>query len=321
MLFVNIFTEYKSPIISNEYIRTTLASCNPKSDIDFSFVIIDNTLNDDNFTKLSSYHSDEFESLEYKGLEIRKVTLEHLRHNSVVLYVRNDKNNGYGPGGNLGMQVAVEFLSPDYFVISNNDMLCLEDYINFEKVISIFASHSDVGIIGVNVKNLDESKQTPCTYVPFGDRWIIPELCFPFSRGFKKHRTSDLITNPEEGYVYRVRGSFMFIRPEAFLKTGGFDENIFLYGEEPILAERMKRQGYRVYHINDIHMLHNHVMDNRTITNNEIKKLKQRFKSEMYYYQQYCGVSSLKIAIAKGLFPQYYLRYKLFYKMKEAQKN
>ena len=167
MLFVNIFTEYKSPETSNKYIRSTLASCNPDDDYSYSFVIVDNTLSPDNYEALSTYFSKDYETKSHYGLEIRIVSLEQLRPGSSVLYVKNNKNNGYGPGGNLGMRIALEFLSPDYFVISNNDMLCLEQYINLKKIIQVFSDHPDVGIVGVNVKNLDESKQTPCRFVPF----------------------------------------------------------------------------------------------------------------------------------------------------------
>lgn len=316
--FTNVFTEYKSFQISNEYINTTISA---SENVVLDFVIVDNSLDDENYEKLSSYYTDTFEELSFEGLLIRKAELTFGEKKTAVLYVKNDKNNGYGPGGNLAMRVALKFLKPDYLVVSNNDMLCLDERIAFDKVDKVFKKHSDVGIVGVNVKNLDESKQTPCRYVGFVDRWILPELFFPLSRKFKKHHTSDLILNPPTDYVYRVRGSFMILRPEAFEKCGGFDEHIFLYGEEPILAERMKHCGFKVYHLNDIHMLHNHVMDNKTVTRNEGKKLKQRFKSEMYYYKEYRGVSDRWIWLAKLLFAQYLFRFELFQKVKDRAKK
>lgn len=304
--FVNVFTEYKSPEISNRYIQETLSMSNEPY-LDFS--IVDNSLDDNNFEKLSTFYTKCYETLEYEGKEIRKVVCNINGRRTCVLYIRNDKNTGYGSGCNLAMKTALVFLKPNYLIISNNDMQCLDNNINLRCIDEIFMNNPKVGIIGVNIQNLDGSKQSPCRYVPFLDRWILPELFYPFSRKFKKHNASDLINNPEDGVVYRVRGSFMVIRPEAFEKSGGFDENLFLYGEEPVLAERIKQVGYSVYHYNGIHMLHNHVMDGRTLTKSEIKKIKQRFNSEMYYYRTYRKTPKWQVYIAELLFGQYHWRY------------
>lgn len=304
--FVNAFTEYKSPEISNRYVKDTLSMSN-EPHVEFS--IVDNSLDDGNFEKLSTYYAKDYEALEFEGKEVRKVTCEIDGRATRILYVRNDKNTGYGSGCNLAMKAALAILKPDYLIVSNNDMLCLDGQIDLRQAAGIFAENPQVGIVGVNIQNLDGSAQSPCRSVPFVDRWILPELLCPFSRKFKKHTARDLIRDPQDGIVYRVRGSFMLLRPEAFVSSGGFDENLFLYGEEPTLAERMKRVGYSVYHFNGIHMLHNHVMDDRTLTNNEIKKVKQRFGSEMYYYKTYRGTPQWQIRLAEMLFGQYHWRY------------
>lgn len=316
--FVNGFTEYKSYQISNQYIRGTLLKSNAER---FDFVIIDNSLDDDNYEKLSLFYTYEYQVLTFEGKEIREVELTFEGKSTKVLYVKNDKNTGYGSGANLAMKIAVQFLKPDYLIISNNDMVCLEDKIALDKVIRVFDENPSVGLVGVNNQNLDGSMQSPCRKVSLMDRWILPELFYPFSRKFRKRRAADLIQNPPTGIVYRVRGSFMILKPEAFIKSGGFDEKIFLYGEEPILAERLARHGYFVYHLNDIHMLHNHVMDNRTLTNDEIKKIKQRFDSEMYYYENYRNASKVQLKIARILCSQFYWRFKVYKHFKDRRER
>lgn len=311
--FVNVFTEYKSFEISNQYIKETILKTSSNQ---LDFVIVDNTLDNDNFEKLSCYYTRDHQTLSFEGKEIRRVELSFEERHTTVFYVKNDQNTGYGKGANLAMNIAIQFLNPEYIIISNNDMICMDDKIDLNKVVSVFDDNPQVGLVGVNIQNLDGSMQSPYRNVSLTDRWILPEIFFPLSRKFRKRKASDLIENPESGIVYRVRGSFMILKPDAFIKSGGFDENIFLYAEEPILAERLARQGYYVYHLNDIHMLHNHVMDNKTLTSNELKKIKQRFLSELYYYENYKNVSKLQIRLAKILFPQYYWRCKIFKKIK-----
>lgn len=315
--FVNVLTEYKSPEISNKYVRETLLKSNEPH---LDFVIVDNSEDDDNFEKLSTFYTSEFTNFEYKGRIVRSVQVMFDNLKTNILYLKNNKNTGYGSGGNLAISVACDILHPDYLIVSNNDMVCMDEFIDLRKVDEVFSEHKDVGLIGVNIQNLDGSFQSPCREVSFTDRWILPELFYPFSRKFKKRTSNDFIKNAPSGKVYRVRGSFMIILPKAFSESGGFDENVFMYAEEPILAERMKKNGYFVYHLNDIHMLHNHVMDGKTLTNSEIKKLKQKFTSEMYYYENYRGVSKLKIKIAKFLFPFYQWRFNQYQRMKQKRK-
>lgn len=316
--YVNILTEYKSPEISNKYIELTLKKSNEPH---IDFVIVDNSEDEDNFEKLSSFYSTEHDIMEYKGRQIRSVNTEINGLTTRILYIKNTKNTGYGAGCNLAMFAACEILDPDYIIISNNDMVCTDEYIDLKKADSIFSVQSDIGLIGVSVQNLDGSCQSPCREVCFTDRWILPELFYPFSRKFKKRTAGDIIKNAPSDKVYRVRGSFMIILPKAFQECGGFDENVFMYAEEPILSERLKKCGYSVYHLSEIHMLHNHVMDGKTLTNSEIKKLKQRFNSELYYYKKYKGVSDAKIRIAKILFPFYSFRYNLYMRMKQKNKS
>lgn len=311
--FVNVCTEYKSFETSNQYIKETILKIGSNQ---LDFVIVDNSLDNDNFEKLSCYYTRDYETLLFEGKEIRRVELCFGERHTTVFYVKNNHNTGYGKGSNLAMNIAIQFLNPEYFIISNNDMICMDDQINLDKVVSVFDNNQQVGLIGVNIKNLDGSAQSPCREVSFTDRWILPEIFFPLSVKFKKRKASDLIENPESGLVYRVRGSFMILKTDAFLKSGGFDDNIFLYAEEPILTERLARNGYLVYHLNDIHMLHNHVMDNKKITSSDNKKIKQRFLSELYYYENYKNISKFQIRLAKMLFPQYYWRYKMFRKIK-----
>ena len=39
-------------------------------------------------------------------------------------------------------------------------------------------------------------------------------------------------------------------------KSDGFDENVFLFYEEDILAKKMKENGYKIYSINNAKVVH-----------------------------------------------------------------
>lgn len=37
---------------------------------------------------------------------------------------------------------------------------------------------------------------------------------------------------------------------------GGFDEHTFLYAEEPILTERFREKGYKIWYTNEVKIIH-----------------------------------------------------------------
>lgn len=319
MVLTSIFVDYFSHDISNQFIMNLLNKTPNKFLDNISFVVVDNSLDNQNFDNLSKYFDSDYDEEIINELIIRKVNINYNNFIIPIIYLKNNCNSGYGRGNNLGVEVAKKYFEPKYLIISNNDMLCQDDHVDYEKVLDIFENHLDVGIVGVNIKNLDGSLQNPYCYMNITKRWIYPELLFPFKR--KKYSGSDLIKNAKSDYVYRVRGSFMFLRSEAFYQCGGFDDNIFLYCEEPILSERLLKIGYKNYYLDEIHMLHNHVMDGNKLTSSYVKKIKNRFQSEMYYYKNYIKESRFNIFLAKILFPIYLLKFKLFNFIRSKKKK
>ena len=89
-----------------------------------------------------------------------------------------------------------------------------------------------------------------------------------------------------------------------FEKAGKFDEKTFLYAEELILSERMKKKGYKTYYESGATIIHE---GGFTTKKNYIplRKLKQRLESELYYYKEYKKVKPIYIKMTKVLFSFY----------------
>ena len=58
--------------------------------------------------------------------------------------------------------------------------------------------------------------------------------------------------------VWAVEGSIFFIRTEDFVKVGMFDERVFLFFEEDILAFKLYRLGRKTGVVNDTIFIHQH---------------------------------------------------------------
>ena len=88
---------------------------------------------------------------------------------------------------------------------------------------------------------------------------------------------------PESGYIYAAHGSCQILTPLYFQYFEGHTEEIFLYCEEYIKAEHLKKRGLKTWYDNRINVLHKESKTVELITkthkNKVIFLLKHMFKS------------------------------------------
>ena len=117
---------------------------------------------------------------------------------------------------------------------------------------------------------------------------------------FCRNKKNDLNTYSEtakEGFHYKVMGSFMFMKSEIFFKCGMMDKSTFLYFEENILAERLKRIGKGVYYYPGVEVVHAHSQTIGKYTSFK-RQRNYMFKSGAYYFKTYRNTSSALILLA-----------------------
>lgn len=227
---------------------------------------------------------------------------------SKIYVIHNPENSGFARGNNLGVDFISEQFEVEYLLFSNNDIRFIDSSV-VEILIKKLKTLPNVAIIGPKIVGLDGNCQSPNNYVPFwtemvGQYW---ERFIPFYH--IKHFDQNKAT---EGNYYRLMGSFIIVKYKEFIYCGKFDSNTFLFGEEVILAERMKAIGMKSYYLPSVTILHEHGI---TVGKhlNQIKGNFTTFNSLSYYYQKYRGVNRISIFIAKlsiGLYSyiQYFTR-------------
>lgn len=94
-----------------------------------------------------------------------------------------------------------------------------------------------------------------------------------------------------------VAGSLLLISREAFEKTGGYDENVFLYYEETILGCKMKKAGLDTYVCSDVHYLHLHGISISKSVTSEVKRKKLLLKSHHYTLKNYLNANCFELAL------------------------
>ena len=68
-----------------------------------------------------------------------------------------------------------------------------------------------------------------------------------------------------------IAGAFMLISREAFERTGGFDEDYFMYGEDIDLCYRIKKAGLAVFYVHSTSTVHFKGESTRRSVLNEVK--------------------------------------------------
>ncbi len=162
--------------------------------------------------------------------------------------IQNGRNLGFSKAVNQGLQKA----SGRYVLLLNPDTQTKDGAI--ERLVSVMDAHSDVGAAGAQLLNSDGSRQNSIANFPSLAtellnksllRWLFPKK-FPG----KERRYSE----PVE--VDSVIGACMMVKRDVLDRVGLLDEDYFLFLEETDWCYRMKRAGWKIYHVPQAEVYH-----------------------------------------------------------------
>lgn len=253
-------------------------------------VVVDNASSDDSQDRL-------------KGLESEKVSV-----------ICAEKNGGYGAGNNLGIRYAIEHNGATHVVIANPDVSFAESCI--QGLAGVFQRHPKVGAAAAvmedkNYKRFQNGWRRQgfwgqLLYMgPISRRLFAPWLNYPMSyfRGRK------------EVPVDVVHGSMLMVRSRAFLECGGYDEGIFLYQEEMVLADRMRSAGWRTALLLTESYRHEHSVSISKSFRHELERQRLREQSVLYYMRHYLSINRLQEFLAEIWFRGIRMEVRVFNKI------
>jgi len=182
-----------------------------------------------------------------------------------VSVIKNPHNVGFGVANNIGMK-----LFPAEFYYLHN----IDAYLN-ASVLDVAMEHArreGYGIVGFPLVYPDGTPQTSAYSFTSPSKWLLQDLKVdvlakrlarsPVLGGFiwrlaKRFRVSRTLAATESQALYGndkislepvdwVCGASLLLSQEAHRVTGGFDEEIFLYGEDEDLCRTAKVRGVKV---------------------------------------------------------------------------
>jgi len=197
------------------------------------------------------------------------------------------ENLGFAKGNNAGVEFLLRHFQLDYLLFSNCDLYFIDSQV-VDRLIVKMNTTPDIGIIGPCLVTFSGVRLSPVTEMLAWKTEILPNLFYPlfgFLRSMGKNPGSQ-IGEDVEGDCDIFSGAFFLARTSAFLKAGMFDTNTFLYCEEPILAARMKKTGFRIYYYNKVRVFHEHYVTEKTLDISDVTT-KHRYNSNRYYQKEY----------------------------------
>jgi GT2 family glycosyltransferase len=182
-----------------------------------------------------------------------------------VVFVQSEKNIGFARANNLGARHAkgsnLLFLNPDTEFLENSIDLLLQRLVMLP----------EAGAVGCRLLNSDRSLQTSCvqSYPTVINQVLDAEFLrrrFPRLRFWGIAALYSDAIEPSE--VEAISGACILIKKKAFEVVGGFSENYFMYGEDLDLCFKLKRAGFRVYHVPETSIVHHGGGSTKTNTSN-----------------------------------------------------
>ena len=169
-------------------------------------------------------------------------------------FIANRENTGFAKGNNQ----ALPHCSGAFILFLNPDTIVAED--SLDQCLSFFQKQTDAGAVGVRMIDgsgifLKESKRGfPSPMTSFFKMSGLA-ACFPSSRLFAAYYAGHL--DPKANHPVEIlSGAFMMVRKEVLEKTGGFDEQFFMYAEDIDLSYRIGKAGFQNYYLASTSIIH-----------------------------------------------------------------
>jgi GT2 family glycosyltransferase len=203
--------------------------------------------------------------------------------------IESQVNTGFSGGNNLAMKK----VKTPYILLLNSDAYVEED--TFTKALNYFQDNPDCDVLGCKLKFADGRLQPSAGFLPTPLNTVLWISGLSIIPGLDPHpihpRSKDFFSREME--VDWVMGAFFMLKKEVYQETGGFDETIFMYGEEVEWCKRIKDNGFRMFYVPSFSITHLDKASSKFMLEkpllNEIKGIVRYFKQ--HYKAQFPWIS------------------------------
>jgi len=236
----------------------------------YFFIVVDNNSIDKELLKK------ELKYTEYKENDFKKIVFDNKNMDGMIISL--NENYGYSYANNLGLKLAYD-MGFEYAIVANPDTEVINiDYFDILKdKLDFVALFPEVRGVKNEIQGLYYDKNWFQLLI-FNYLNVFYKI---YDRLYKSILKKKSYKNDYIPINYSI-GCFILFNLKEFKKLGFFDSNVFLYGEEQILYQKIKKVGKKIYYSAKLQVKHNHYYK---ALNEFVKKEHQ--KSRIYYYKNY----------------------------------
>lgn len=262
-----VILNYNTPIETCKCIESIVEKCR----IPYKIALVDNNSTDDSKT-----------IFEQKFKNVENINL-----------IYSKKNGGYSYGNNLGIKSFESDI--DAFLIVNSDVVWLNDIANY--MYETLMSSDSIGVVGPSVLNASHEetqfirKKLKFSNFILGKR---PLIYLPIKN--KRYINWQVDDKRNKCFFGMVSGCCFMVKANIFKSVGCFDENIFLYGEEDLIAYKLENINKKVTVNNNAKIIHEHSKS----VNKKGKAFRRIYTllSPIYILRHYQKIGLFKLFIA-----------------------
>lgn len=216
-----------------------------------------------------------------------------------LLLIGNKHNAGFAAACNQGAKAArgelLLFLNPDTEAPAGT----------LEAMVGFLRGNPRAAAAGCKNLNTDGSIEPSLYRFPTLARTAADSLYLGnIFGGYEVKDYSSLSGRPR---VEVICGACFMIKKDVFDTLGGFDEEMWMYGEDVELCLRIRRAGYSAHYLEDVHIIHKrgqrHLQED---SHHDMERIAySHYKWIFYYYEKHCS-SAARAALRALLFMSVY---------------
>ena len=245
-------------------------------------VVVDNCSTDDSWEQLQRYKSDK------------------------VHVVQSSRNGGYGSGNNVGLRYSSNVLNADYSIIANPDVQFNEDCV--EKFLQTFKEDPSVALVSARQSNSSDCAWKNCSTLQYV---LATSLFFEVWQNIRSYPKS-YYKGKDSVLVFAVPGSLLMVDLKKMIKYGMYDEEFFLYYEEPVLAQKFADAGLKTVLRLDCSYVHNHHVSISKTYRRWSQQHAILLRSAEMFLKKYKKANALQMAFAKLWFVYTKIEFRLY---------
>lgn len=237
-------------------------------------VVVDNFSTDNSFSELTNRY----------------------KRNEKVKVISSLKNGGYGYGNNFGIKYARSKLNSKYVILANPDVFFSNQTV--KELVTVMQKKRATIVSAVQKVN-HKAIEDRAWKIPSALEWTLGNIKTFSKLRTKYHYSEEYFSKSDVVQVDCVPGAMFLLDVEKFLSVGGFDEKVFLFGEETILGFKLRQREYKTFLCNKLFYDHEHSVSINKSIPSKVRQYKMIDKSKRYFIKEYIKPNKFVLAISE----------------------